>query len=336
MKNRFLFLTPLLALALTACGNNNPAPAPIVNDNTVDVYVMSGQSNMEGSTYYDNGQQWLQKAFDTLEITDGDQAFTGFDNIYTSYYGFYPYGGGTPTPHASNKTDPLKGQFENCKVGEGNRDDFMGPEIGMATKLQEYATEDNPIYFIKCAFSGSGFSSQNPNWTTRNDTDDLYYRLKTFTHNNLQTIEDMGYQPVIRGFLWHQGESDANRADQASAYSTKMRTLIDDFRTEFADYAPDQEKENIAFIDALIFDGTGMYGAVDALNDVKEGIAEDSDMNFCINTSCKREGGLGLQIGLRSGDVEGGCDTYHYKTKDMVMLGRAYADVIIDNQLMRD
>ena len=63
-------------------------------------------------------------------------------------------------------------------------------------------------------------------------------------------------------------------------------------------------------------------------------MSEESDHNFCINTSCKREGGMGLQIGGRQGDVEGGCDTYHYITVDCVRLGLAYADVILENGML--
>ncbi|NLB48919.1 MAG: hypothetical protein GX813_03685, partial [Erysipelotrichia bacterium] len=87
--------------------------------------------------------------------------------VQTSYYGFYPYQGSnwtTITPHASNKTDPMAGKFLDTKVGMGNTDNYMGPEIGMAYTLQDHAEEDRPIFFIKCAFSGSGFHNKNPSW----------------------------------------------------------------------------------------------------------------------------------------------------------------------------
>ena len=37
----------------------------------------------------------------------------------------------------------------------------------------------------------------------------LYYLLKTYTDNCLKVIEDQGKVPVIKGFIWHQGESDS-------------------------------------------------------------------------------------------------------------------------------
>ena len=50
LTNKFLFISALLAVSLTACNGAEPEPEP---DNThVDVFVLSGQSNMEGSTYW--------------------------------------------------------------------------------------------------------------------------------------------------------------------------------------------------------------------------------------------------------------------------------------------
>ena len=359
MKNKKLLVlgSMFFALCLTACGENKsvePEPEP---DNTVDVFVLSGQSNMEGSTYFDNGKQWLQKACDRLEI-DSDPMLNGFDNIYTSYYGYYPYGGNNPTPHASNKTKPLDGEFQKTKVGMGNRDDFMGPEIGIAHALQRKASEDRPIYFIKCAFSGSGFNANTNqgNWVIDPATGsassggysaskNLYdNKLKPFTDNNLKLIEDTGKVPVIRGFLWHQGETDSGN----SKYKDQMLGLIAKFREDFADYAVDGDGENIAFIDGYIYDGPNSpYHSQSKatnlqINDFKEEIAKAGENNFVINTSycetygysTEEDGGpMKLDIGLKQGDVEGGCDTYHYKTFDDLKMGIAYGECIIENVL---
>ena len=64
--------------------------------------------------------------------------------------------------------------------------------------------------------------------------------------------------------------------------------------------------------------------------------AEEDDHNFCINTSMKREGGLQLQIGggSQNSDVEGCFNIYHYITKDMLRLGLAYADVVLENGML--
>ncbi len=353
MKNKKLLVlgSMFFALCLTACGENKsvePEPEP---DNTVDVFVLTGQSNMEGSTYFDHNNKWLEKACERLEI-DSTPMFSGFDNVYTSYYGYYPYSGSNPTPHASNKTNPMAGEFLHTKVGMGNTDQYMGPEIGIAHVLQEKATEDRPVYLIKCAFSGSGFAKDDPNWILENDprtdhkysaTKNLYEnKVKVFTENNLELIKATGKEPVIKGFLWHQGESDTGASQQ---YAYSMKALVQRFRDDFAEYAPNQDGGNIAFIDAYIYDGpSSPYGnGATQLNKVKAGITqENEEHNFIINSSYKETYGYSIDpegaamqcaINYQAGDVEGGVDYYHYKTYDALRLGMAYGQCIVDNIL---
>ena len=63
INKRLLFVLPLTALVLTGCNLPNanskesskqqtPTQAQPVKDDTVSVFVLSGQSNMEGSTYW--------------------------------------------------------------------------------------------------------------------------------------------------------------------------------------------------------------------------------------------------------------------------------------------
>ena len=373
-KTRLIFLgSAFLSLCLVGCATPAEEPSDSTgsssqnslppDDDTVDVFVLSGQSNMEGSTTYvsDKGDQWLRNAFDRLntekglnlditpfEDSDGNisKNAPGIENVLTSYYGFYPPNGAS-SAHASNATDKLAGEFLPTNVAMGSQERFMGPEIGMSMLLQEYATEDRPIYFIKCAFSGSGFVNSSPNWTftseapysasnynANNNLYDTYF--KPFVTNNLQLIEETGKTPVIKGFLWHQGESDSGNGN----YDKHLSGLVSKFRNEFADYAPDQDGGNIAFVDGYIYDGPrSPYGADQDLNvnKLKENVAKENDNNFVINTSYHHEDGqekMCLNINPDRGDVDGGVDNYHYKTYDCVRLGMAYAQVIIDNNLL--
>lgn len=352
LHNKLLFLGALFATSITACNGANSSQEP-EPDNTVDVFVLSGQSNMEGSTYYDNNKGWLQKACDKLGL-DSTPMFNGYENILTSYYGYYPYDASgqkantKPNPHASNKTDAMAGEFQPTKVGMGNTDQYMGPEIGIAEALKEKATSDRPIYLIKCAFSGSGFAKPEANWILEGDarTDykfnqkyNLYNnKLKPFTQNNLELIKATGKEPVIKGFLWHQGESDTGKE---KTYEVSMKALIQQFRNDFAEYAPEQNGENISFIDGYIYDGpSSPYGSgATSLNNVKQKIAEEGENNYIVNSSYKQTYGYSIDennaamkcaINYQAGDVEGGVDYYHYKTYDAVRLGMGYGGVIRD------
>lgn len=346
-KRNLLFFAGLTAMALTACGNNptdNSSVEPEEPDTTVDVFVLSGQSNMEGSTYYvhPDGTPLLQNYMDE-EGMDTDGVMNGIPEVLTSYYGFYyPNKWGqahTASPDTSSPEARMTPNFQPTKVGmgvgdtvKGKKDIFFGPELGMANTLKDYASADNPMHFIKCAFSGSGFhKNDGPNWLSRDENPDksLFYLLKTYTKKCLDAIEESGFTPVLRGFVWHQGESDSG----SNTYATEMKQLIADFKTEFVSYAEDEDPDSIAFLDCTIYDGPkGTYGSNPQVNAQKLSIANESedDKNFCVDASWKTENGLKLEIG---DDAKGGFNTYHYNTPDAYRLGKAYADIMIENDL---
>ena len=373
-KKCLLFLVPFTCLVLSSCttapsssskkatskpANTTSSQQAPVDDGTATVFVLSGQSNMEGSTTYvsASGDQWLRNAFDRLndeedldldisyfEDEDGNvtNKAPGVPEVMTSFFGFYPPSGPNGA-NASNKEDKRAGKFIPTNVGMGNQERFMGPEIGLSMVLKEYATEDKPIYLIKCAFSGSGFTNSAPNWSHDstfsgyNANNNLYETyFKPFVDANLQIIEDIGRIPVIKGFLWHQGESDSG----SSSYAKNLGSLVERFRTDYSDYAPDEDGQNIPFIDAYIYDGPrSPYGADQDLvvNQQKDLLAQEKENNYVINTSYHHEDGqekMCLNINPDSGDKEGGVDNYHYKTYDSVRLGMAYGQMIVDNDIL--
>ena len=359
-KTKLLILsTAFLALCLTACNGGNQQQEP-EDDGTATVFVLSGQSNMAGSTTYvsANGDQWLRNAFEKLnddynldldisyfEDENGEvtNKAPGVPEVMTSFFGFYPPNGPSGA-NASNKEDKLAGKFLPTNVSMGDQERFMGPEIGISMVLKEHATEDKPIYLIKCAFSGSGFKNSSPNWAHNstfsgyNKDNNLYETyFAPFVNNNLKLIEDeSGRTPVIKGFLWHQGESDSG----SNTYKDDLGGLVERFREDYADYAPDQDGQNIAFIDGYIYDGPrSPYGADQDLtvNKQKDLLAKEKENNYVINTSYHHEDGqekMCLNINPDSGDKEGGVDMYHYKTYDCVRLGMAYGNMIVDHDLL--
>ena len=341
-----------MTLALASCGQGK-------EDNTVPVFILSGQSNMEGSTYYvhPDGTPLLKNYMEGEELSY-DLVKDGVPNVLTSYYGFYHPNGWTQAHTASTDTSTpearLKPNFQPTKVGmgvadsvQGQRDIFFGPELGLAYNLSEYATEDKPVYLVKCAFSGSGFRNGNynngdPDWGSREDdpTKSLFYLLKTYVANCIEAIEETGKEPVIKGFIWHQGESDTGNSN----YQTDMETLIKDVRDYCAEYADDGDGNNIAFLDCTIYDGAKeRYGTQsevnNGINKLKNNIAakgklpesdENYQKNYIVDGTFTNHG-LSLEIG---DEAQGGFNLYHYNTKDEFILGQAYADIIIDNNIL--
>ena len=350
--NRFVLpVTFLATLALVSCGGGASSSSPQKTQEApkiARVIVMSGQSPMEGSTFFDHGgTPWLRNAVAELEEKGHDEirvddffvdedGVGGIPEVQCSFRGYYPYESPIRV-HASNVDDPMAGEFQNVRVGMGNKDEYMGPEIGLANVIRDYATEDEPIFLIKTAFSGSSFHDNNPPeyiWRVADDNNGtegkLWTEAKEFIGNNLELIREMGFEPEMKAFLWHQGESDSSTAQ----YGDWMRHLLNEFREEYSDIAPSENGENIAFVDCTIYDGTRItYGGVDNLNKTKKAIAEESEMNFIINGSVKEEDGLNLEIG--GNQNIGGCDgMYHYTTIDCFRLGEAYGNVLVENGII--
>ena len=95
--NKFAFCATLLALTLTACTGNNNSQAksdepsvpsePPAPDNRVNVFVLSGQSNMEGNTSFKNGDtDLLANAFQELGLDDAQVCYDGITDVQTSIY----------------------------------------------------------------------------------------------------------------------------------------------------------------------------------------------------------------------------------------------------------
>ena len=363
-KKLWLTLVSAAVLGIAGCSNDSskpdngkkPDPEPEVEE--VPVFVMSGQSNMEGSTNWRlNGDNLLKAYMD--EVGENYSIIeNGISKVMCSNYGYY-YPNGWAQAHSSSldQSSPegkLNANFRpttvGMGVGDGGNDDYFGPELGMAYKLNKTYNGEEPIHLIKCAFSGSGFEkTDGATWKAREDTSltaeqnaakSLYYLLKRYTNNCLKVIEDAGKKPVIKGFVWHQGESDTGNAN----YQTQMETLIKDFRDDYAEYATDGEGKNIAFLDCTIYDGSkNRYGSQEQVNSginakknniAAKGKLDPSDENYEKNyivDGTFTEHGLSLEIGDAA---KGGYNMYHYNTKDAFILGEAYADIILDNNLL--
>ena len=342
MKNRLLLIA-LPFLCLCACNNKNNKSTPKA-DKPINVFVLAGQSNMEGNTQFDDGdgKHYLQDAFDEMDIDESVKNLkeVGIPEVQTSYYigpAFSP-----SNRHGSNEEDNIAGKFLPTVLGMGAGDvkDQFGPEVGAAYVLKEYASEDEPIYFVKAAYGGSSITS---NWNINSESGLYQSHLVKFLNNNLKLIEDAtGEKPVVKGLLWHQGENDAS---SGSTYKQNLSNLVSKFREDFASYAPSEDGDNIAFIDCYIFDKgdsdsaslpSGVnVGQMKVLNNAKKEFSEESDMNFIINSSWQYEGGLKLQVNENSSGVDhGGVGGQHYWAGDMFKLGMEYANIIVENDLL--
>ncbi|MCQ2772442.1 MAG: sialate O-acetylesterase [Bacilli bacterium] len=356
MKKKALLLGLMASMFIVGCGKT-PAPTsseqapessePEPEQEFVNVFVLSGQSNMEGNTSFKSGStDLLDNAMKELGYDDSQICYDGIEEVRTSLY-CAGYGqlnhnnlDGNTQVNSTNKEQRFQGKFEPTKVGMGLNSNKMGPELGCAYGLRDYASSDKPIYFIKMASGGSGFaqSGTDYNWPVK-DADGNFPEInmystfcKPFIDNNLKLIEEecaeSGYKPVIRGWLWHQGESDS--ADEKCAvYAKRLGDMVEQFRSDYADYAVDGDGDNIAFVDGMICESSS-WNKPQVMNQVKQDFADSNDMNFIVDTHANEEKIAANE--LKTGNPGG--DSMHYNTKSSFRLGMAYANIIIENGLL--
>lgn len=362
MNNKLLFLSSLLCLTLSGCGQPNQPSSkeevkpssntqeeslPPEEDDEVSVFLLSGQSNMQGNS--SSSESNLRSAFEDLGFDDFDDVYSGMKSVQSSVY-CAGYGeldhnnlvNNSKLQAYTNKENQFAGKFVDTVPGLGNSANQMGPEFGLAYALKDYATEDKPIFLVKMASNGSGFAQSGTqyNWPVKGDDGNfpeinLYSTFaKPFLENNLKLIEDMGFTPVIKGWVWHQGESDCDGGVKTEKYAERLGDMVAQFREDFADYARDEDGDNIAFIDGMVYQGTNPRSSwtnPDKMNEKKQEFADSGDNNFIVDTYGNADEKVDANE-LKPGQPGG--DSMHYNTKSSLRLGMAYGQVIIDNDLL--
>jgi len=187
-----IVLVSTLSLPLSALGSE------------VDVYLLGGQSNMEGCGRVSNLKE---------DIPD-------------------------PIPNAFFFRG---GSFRPLRLGEtSNRPDKFGLEISFAVEM---GAEGKPVYIIKYAASGQplhyGWSGSKwrgggpapgshfyPGVESDDENRGKHYKgmLRRFL-TGLEALKKEGHTPVVRAFLWVQGEQDAKREESALLYAENLKHL---------------------------------------------------------------------------------------------------------------
>lgn len=173
----------------------------------VNVYLLGGQSNMQG----------IGKVAEL-----GDEVPRTIPNAY--------FFNGTDFEVLDLTSTPI-----STRRGE------FGPEVGLALAT---ATPDQPIYIIKYhrsgmplhhGWNGGTWIGGKPAPSRRNfypgtspsDVNQgvLYKQMLNRFLAGIEELEEQGYTPVIRGFVWMQGEQDSKNKESASHYASNLKRL---------------------------------------------------------------------------------------------------------------
>ncbi len=118
--------------------------------------------------------------------------------------------------------------------GLGNYSEQMGIEYGIGAELN---AQETTVGLIRCAHGGTDLVHY---WATEFDTIPTnveergfcYYEFIGAVANGLRAYRDAGYKPIVKGMVWMQGESDANKTEaQALSYEDNLRKLFTKMRT---------------------------------------------------------------------------------------------------------
>ena len=176
----------------------------------IDIILIGGQSNAVGLT----------------EITTLDEQYRhgSYDHVYLYQEGNF---------RAEDKGRLLQG----IHLGMGCKPHLMGIEYGIAAELDALGGSYGLIRF---AYGGTDLTFH---WQTEfpeiPDTVEkkgyCFYSFVNTVRRGLAAYRAAGFDPVIRGMVWHQGESDSNKTIiEAQQYEENLRTLFAAIRKELA------------------------------------------------------------------------------------------------------
>ena len=228
-----LALSALLALAPFAIG----APKP------VKVFVLAGQSNMEGQGVVKSDPQrnegkgsleFLVKEPASAErfkrLVDSAGKWVVREDVWIWYL---------------DRKGPLT-------VGYGAKEDLIGPELGFGTVIGDAL--DNQVLLIKVAWGGKSLAQDFRPPSSGGEVGPYYAEILKHTRDVLEHLktyfpayDGRGYE--LAGFGWHQGWND--RVNQAfnDEYEKNMANFIRDIRKDLG-------VKNLPFVIAE----TGMSG----------------------------------------------------------------------------
>lgn len=135
---------------------------------------------------------------------------------------------------AATSTTGIDGFWQPINVGV-NQNPFSGsvsehgPEPRFGYNMNQLSS--NKIFILKYAVGGTALIAANDSgagdWDTAS-SNELYDNWKDIAYHGLKALsEKLGYTPVIRGYIWNQGEEDCNAgSDPSGTYATKLSDLI--------------------------------------------------------------------------------------------------------------
>lgn len=275
-----------------------------VDDGSVDVVFLAGQSNAEGHTYVDCLEDQIEKGKITQE------QFDYYSDLMT-----------TKISYSCNKNGNYSSGFTTVQLGQGFTFNRYGPEIGMA-EVFEQQEKRREIIIVKYAL---GATSLYNNWRSPSSEDDthavgtLYENFVDYAYSALDELAEKGYKPHARALCWMQGEADSEKTTYSAVYKELEKNFVDDVQDYLSDYI--YEEEGFHFVDALISTYDGWIYR-NSINKSKKENADENENYHIVDTS---DLSYALEPSITSADY---C---HFDSLAMLELGRMFANTVLEN-----
>ena len=333
MKNLFAILA-VAVLVCTAIVGGVSLPETFAEETAqlknVDVYLIAGQSNAVGYTKVDSSEEQAE--------IDKDPRYTeGFADVL--YYGYVECtkDNTIPTDMAVANVRLGKGAQSQGKTRDGTTYATFGPELGMARYLADNGVAGTQYGIIKYAAGGTAiydeYSSPNGskygNWMSPSLvakygkgsatlTGLCYANFLTTVRQGLQAYKAAGYNPVIKGLAWMQGESESQSANNAKIYAELLGTLITDMRKDLTEISGQDLSEMVAVVAKIpqkYKDVVESAAYVDIVRAQMDALKEtDADVVLIDNDFVALPG----------------TDNHHYNTPDMLKVGENFAEALVE------
>jgi hypothetical protein len=172
--------------------------------------------------------------------------------------------------------------------------------VSFAKELRSGLSDNIEIILVPCAVGGSSIDQWLNNLPRKN--------IKLYS-NFMKRVNAVKSKGIIKGILWHQGESDAHQ-DKLPDYQSKLEKLIQKFRTDIGD-------ENLTILVGELGEYTDSEGRRNnwkVLNNILKKI-EKKDKNVFI---------------ISSKNLKSNPDKIHFNSESQRELGRRYAKKFIE------
>lgn len=311
----------LLTGAVALPAKNVSAQAVTSEEKTIDMYLIAGQSNAAG---YSNKGRKLEGVFENVSYA-GEVDRYRTSGVASQSYLTYPF-------------QPA------VKEGLGRASGFVGPEYGIAEKLDAKYKGGHKALVFKSAAGGTGLrdstGGQNNdfgNWYPRSkwtgsvsSSAPMGVQYQRFVDNFTSVytqLTEHGYTVKVQGMAWMQGEDDLSEPQK---YGTLLEAFITDIRADLVSVTNDSTLSSMPFVIGEIATSFAVAHnpQVPPFIEVQRSVAEKMDNVYTVATD-------DLIIVDTDGTVVGS-DQYHFTKQDQRVLGNRFGDVLLQNARFED